>query len=79
MFYKEIWNLVLKEVKCYNNFFFKEFYFNLFYLCRKYLEYYENFLRFFVFVIIKVYKGIYNLNLFNWKKYKGVMIMIINR
>lgn len=54
MFYKEIWNLVLKEVKCYNIFFFKEFYFNLFYLCRKYLEYYENFLRFFVFVIIKV-------------------------
>lgn len=46
-------------------FFFKEFYFNL--LCRKYSEYHENFPRFFVFVITKAQKGIYNSNLFNWK------------
>lgn len=46
-------------------FFFKEFYFNLFYLCRKYSEYHENFPRLFVFVITKAQKGIYNSNLFN--------------
>lgn len=45
--------------------FFKEFYFNLFYLCRKYSEYHENFPRCFVFVITKAQKGIYNSNLFD--------------
>lgn len=46
-------------------FFFKEFYFNLSYLCRKYSEYHENFPRFFVFVITKAQKGIYNSKVFN--------------
>lgn len=68
MFDKEIWNSVPKEAKCYNIFFFKEFYFNLFYLCRKYSEYQENISQDFLFLWSLKHKRVFIIQIYSIEK-----------